>query len=68
MHYVAVLIMTSQILKSADFTKTKSRYLENEKAKNNFVAEVTFKNDKMFVLNVRNVLTISAGDNILKVY
>ena len=30
-HYVAVPTMTSQILKSKDFTKTqKSRYLENE--------------------------------------
>ena len=29
--YSAILMMTSQILKSADFTKTqKSRYLENE--------------------------------------
>ena len=31
MHYAAILMMTSQILKSAGFTKTqKSRYLENE--------------------------------------
>ena len=30
-HYVAVLMITSQILKLADFTKTqKSRYLENK--------------------------------------
>ena len=30
-HYVAMLMMTSQILKYIDFTKTqKSRYLENE--------------------------------------
>ena len=30
-HYVAMPMMTSQILKSMDFTKTqKSRYLENE--------------------------------------
>ena len=30
-HYVAMPMMTSQILKSVDFTKTqKSRYLENE--------------------------------------
>ena len=30
-HYAAMLMMTSQILKSLDFTKTqKSRYLENE--------------------------------------
>ena len=30
-HYVVMLMMTSQILKSVDFTKTqKSRYLENE--------------------------------------
>ena len=30
-HYLAMLIMTSQILKSVDFTKTQtSRYLENE--------------------------------------
>ena len=30
-HYVAMPMMTSQILKSGDFTKTqKSRYLENE--------------------------------------
>ena len=31
MHYAAILMMTSQILKSAGFTKTqKSWYLENE--------------------------------------
>ena len=47
-------MMTSQILKYVDFTKTqKSRYLENKihklhikgyfMAKNNFVVEVTFK-------------------------
>ena len=31
LHYAAMLMMTSQILKSAGFTKTqKSRYLENE--------------------------------------
>ena len=31
LHYAAILMMTSQILKSAGFTKTqKSRYLENE--------------------------------------
>ena len=57
-HYVAMPMMTSQIMKSVDFTKTqKSRYLENETlfflkkiyikgyftAKNSFVAEVTFK-------------------------
>ena len=31
MHYAAILMMTSQILKSAGFTKTqKSRYLEDE--------------------------------------
>ena len=56
-HYVAMCMMTSQILKSVDFTKTrKSRYLENETllflikkhikgyfiAKNSFVAEVPF--------------------------
>ena len=30
-HYIAVLMITSQILKLADFTKTqKSRYLENK--------------------------------------
>ena len=29
-HYVAMSIMTSQILKSVDFTKTRSKYLENE--------------------------------------
>ena len=30
-HYVAMPMMTSQILKSADFTKTqKSRYIENK--------------------------------------
>ena len=30
-HYVAIPMMTSQILKSVDFTKTqKSRYLENK--------------------------------------
>ena len=51
-----MLMMTSWILKSADFAKTqKSRYLENETlhihihikgyfmTKNRFVAEVTFK-------------------------
>ena len=56
-------LMTSQILKSVNFTKTqKSRYLENEIlfflqlhikgyfiAKNSFVAEVTFK--KCLLLN-----------------
>ena len=43
-------MMTSQILRSVDFTKSqKPRYLENETsfyhfiAKSNFVAEVTFK-------------------------
>ena len=31
LHYAAMLMMTSQILKSVDFTKTqKSRYFENE--------------------------------------
>ena len=31
LHYAAILIMTSQIFKSAVFTKTqKSQYLENE--------------------------------------
>ena len=31
LHYAATLMMTSQILKSASFTKTqKSQYLENE--------------------------------------
>ena len=31
LHYAAMLMMTSQILKSAGFTKTqKSQYLENE--------------------------------------
>ena len=31
LHYAVILMMTSQILKSAGFTKTqKSRYLENE--------------------------------------
>ena len=31
LHYAAMLMMTSQILKSAGFTRTqKSRYLENE--------------------------------------
>ena len=31
-HYVAMFMMTSQILQSVDFIKThKSRYLENEK-------------------------------------
>ena len=31
LHYAAILMMTSQILKSAGFTRTeKSRYLENE--------------------------------------
>ena len=31
LHYAAILMMTSQILKSAGFRKTqKSRYLENE--------------------------------------
>ena len=51
---LAMPLMTSQILKYVDFTKTqKSRYLENKihklhikgyfMAKNNFVVEVTFK-------------------------
>ena len=31
LHYAAILVMTSQILKSASFTKTqKSRYLKND--------------------------------------
>ena len=31
LHYAAIIVMTSQILKSAGFTKTqKSQYLENE--------------------------------------
>ena len=29
-HYVAMPMMTSQILKSVDFTKTQSKYFENE--------------------------------------
>ena len=68
LHYVAMLMMTSQILKSVDFTKTqKSRYLENKTfhqmknlitcqglliAENSAVAEVTLKSLRKIVLDL----------------
>ena len=45
-HYVAMSVMMSQLLKSADFTKTqKSRYLENK---------------RLFFLQIKKIITSRA--------
>ena len=61
LHYVAMLMMTSQILKYIDFTKThKSRYLENETFSLQIKKSLRFV---AFNIAVQNLLVRQANSN-----